>query len=357
MKQLDFRKYGNAGHSGKLIAPLLSFLGGEHAGKLAQLWPAPHEGFLVLPTARRHAAAMLVSSLGDRHALSTDSLIRLVERQKDRVIAELLVGPNYAQGFMKALAKLGEVLWDEADYRLLIQLYCQPEANLYLRHLEEIRPVMLRTVSILPVCLRQSRFLQFVRSKAAARDIRTAYDLLAIIRSPEAQEKAAKRWLSAKKRSQLYGMIGQDLEADRPMRWSPPPVLPAYFQRVETVRMLKARALEFQNCLADFVSEFSTGRMAIYIWHGQPKAAVALIWNVDGWRLAEAEAADNTELDESPLGEIVDILEAKGVRIGPSIATLRNRMYNYGNELQIIPEAENEEPSLKTRCELGDLWN
>ena len=42
--------------------PLLGFLAGPHAGVIAEAWPAPHSGFLTLPTARRHAAAILLAS-------------------------------------------------------------------------------------------------------------------------------------------------------------------------------------------------------------------------------------------------------------------------------------------------------
>ena len=43
------------------VSPLLAFLAGVHAPAIAHLWPAPHEGFLALPAARRHAAAILAA--------------------------------------------------------------------------------------------------------------------------------------------------------------------------------------------------------------------------------------------------------------------------------------------------------
>ena len=45
--------------------PLLRFIAQDHADRIAKVWPAPHAGFLTLPTARRHAAAMLVNNLGN----------------------------------------------------------------------------------------------------------------------------------------------------------------------------------------------------------------------------------------------------------------------------------------------------
>ena len=51
------RPHGRAG----AMTPLLRFLAGVHAEALAIAWPAPHAGFLALPSARRHAAAILLA--------------------------------------------------------------------------------------------------------------------------------------------------------------------------------------------------------------------------------------------------------------------------------------------------------
>lgn len=340
------------------LSPLLAFLAGEHASGLAALWNAPHEGFFVLPTARRHAAAMLASGLGQRHALGTDGLVRLIERQKDRVIAETLVGPAHSAGFMKALAKLGEQLWTEQDYLRFLTLFCEPESNLYIRHLDIIRPHMLEVIGILPAPLRQTRILSFIRHAAAARDVALAYGLIARIRDCEAQAVAAERWCRAASRERLFEMVKEDLCSDRPVRWTPPPLLPAPFERIETVRDLKSLALEFRNCLEDFVENFTAGRMAIYVWNGQPKAAVALTWNIDGWRLAEAEAEANTELEEAPLREIAESVATKDVRVGSSIYNMRFRLAGFGREGDADIEAQQRaNVSFRDLCDLGDLWN
>lgn len=340
------------------VSPLLGFLAGEHASALACLWPAPHDGFLVLPTARRHAAAMLASGLGERHALSGEGLTRLVERQKDRVIAELLVGPAYSAGFMKALAKFGETLWTEAQYRVFLDMFRSAEANLYLRHLDEIRPHMLAVMECLPRELRQTRILNSVRHRWAALDVAQAFALIARIKGAEGQAIAADRWGRAVTRERLFKMIQEDLQAERPARWSPPPVLPEIFHRIETVKELKSAALKFRNCLADYTENFASGRMAIYIWQGAPQAAVALTWNIEGWRLAEAEAAENTELEEAPLREIAEVLDAKGVRVGSSTYNMRYRLSTYANENEAQIEARSDEKiSFIDLCDLGDLWN
>lgn len=358
MTKHDFKMSNLLSGKATRASSLLSFLAGDHAPALATLWPAPHEGFYALPTARRHAAAMLVSSPGERHALSRDGILRLIERQKDRVIADLLAGPAHSAGLMKALGKLGEVLWTEAEYACFLSLYSDENAGLYLRHLQEIRPHMLDIIDVLPAKLRQSRLLSFVRHKAAARDVRTAYDLIARFSDADHQKRAAERWCRAARRDRLFEMIREDLTAERPVRRSPPPLLPSPFRRIETVRQLKATALDFSNCLADYSDCFVAGRMAIYVWEGSPAAAVALNWNIDGWRLAEAEAAGNTELDEAPLRDIAEALEAKGVRIGSSIHNLRYRLSTYAHENESEIDARRSVAfSFRDQCDLGDLWN
>ena len=50
-----------------VISPLMAFIADNHAARLAKLWPAPHEGFFCLPTARRHAAAILCDIAETQH--------------------------------------------------------------------------------------------------------------------------------------------------------------------------------------------------------------------------------------------------------------------------------------------------
>ncbi len=335
--------------------PLLRFLADHHADRLSALWPAPHSDFFILPTARRHAAAILSSSLGQRHALSADGLIRLIERQKDRVLADLIVGPENAAGFMKALAKLGETLWQEVEYKVFLHLFCQDETNVHLRHLDEIRPHSLKTISFLPAGLRSTRVLNFVRGQAVAEQVRLAYSLVGRLQGAAAQAHAVDRWSRAATREGFFSAVADELTVEHPVRWSPPPALPGVFEPIESQSALRTAALEFRNCLRDFSDCFGAGRIVFYIWRGTPNAAVALTWNIDGWRLAEAEAADNVTLAEGPLREIVKALEANGVRTGPSIIAVRNRLRRYGTE-PVTTIADEEPEGFIDACDLGDLW-
>ena len=46
---------------------------------------------------------MLLAGLGGEAKLSADRLAHFIERQKDRAVAELVVGPSQSAGFIKML--------------------------------------------------------------------------------------------------------------------------------------------------------------------------------------------------------------------------------------------------------------
>ena len=123
------------------------------------------------------------------------------------------------------------------------------------------------------------------------------------------------------------------------------PVLPAPFEAVRDRRALEKVALAFENCLRDFTGDLVLGRMAVVTWAGEPPIALALRWDPAGWRLAEAEAARNEEAPEA-------VLEAAGVRTGPSAWTLAGRLrrHPYG-DVEAVGE------SWREQLELGQLWD
>lgn len=340
-----------------LKTPLLQFLAGEHATRIEALWPAPHEGFFALPTARRHAIAILLSGLGGEAKLSSDRLVHFIERQKDRAVAELLVGPSYSAGLIKMLAKCGEILWSRDEYRELLDLFCAENSNLVLRHLETISQVSLRPVLILPAILRCAKVISAVPHLSAAYDLADAFEIIGRIKGEAAQRHSAERWCKAKNRQSLFALAAKDLLPDRPVTYSPAPVLPEPFEPVTTVKALRDTALEFTNCLEDYAWTVAKGRMAVYVWHGSPIAAVALIWNVDGWRLAEAETKANAELEEAPLRDIVKAVQAHGVRTGSSVEAISQRLLRHAQPHEITAYEEDlKVKSFRDRLDLGDLW-
>jgi hypothetical protein len=334
-------------------SPLLAFIAGDFADAVAQAWRTPHTEFFALPAARRHAAAIVLAGLA-RKPLGASELRRTVEFGRDAVVAEALVGAASAAGLMRALSKGGETLWKREEYEDFLQLLEEPMANEVLRHMDVVRPASLAPLSALPQALRSAPIVRVLPSELAARDLALAFDLAVRMRSPDAAGRIARSWGSGGERGQVFGRAYEDLTPDAFRGPEAAPKLPETFERIESYKRLKAVALEFRNCLAEHAGRVAEGRMAVFVWKMWPSIAVALCWDVAGWRLAEAKAADNIDVDEAPLRELVDILARHGVRTGPSIAALKSRLEDHGNGTSYTHQPG---PGFLDQLVLGDLWS
>ncbi|MEL6744143.1 MAG: hypothetical protein AAFO68_01560 [Pseudomonadota bacterium] len=333
--------------------PLLTYLAGEHAGPIAAVWPAPHEAFLALPAARRHAAAIvLASGLAQREP--AHSIRHLIERQRDSVLAQAILPNGETAGLIKAMRKMGEGLWQTEEYARFLTLFLEPNANRALRHLNQLRPSHLWPIVELPAPLREAKILRFVEQRNAAYDLGLAYQLAVAMRDTGHDRKLVERWQRAENRYRLYQMAAEDLTPDRFLPASGPPKLPAAYAQITTRADLEATALRFQNCLRDFVSEIAVGRMAVYTRDGNPTVAMALTRDAAGWRLAEAEGRANEELPTEVLQDIVADLAVLGVRTGPPIKVLIYRLADHGRN-----EGGDRGPhaNWQDRLELGELWD
>jgi hypothetical protein len=332
--------------------PLLAFIAGGFADAVAQVWPAPHGEFFALPAARRHAAAIALAGHANRD-IAGPELRRLVEFQRDAAVAETLAGEQ-AQGLMRALSKAGETLWEPQHYRIFLQLLAEPMANGVLRHLDVVRPQAFAPIAELPVALRFATIVRALPSREAAADLARAFAIAVRTRQPDAAGRIARRWSAGGDTRALFVRAQEDLTPDAFRPAGPAPALASPFQRVTNRKQLEALALEFRNCLADHAARIADGRMAVYAWRGAPPAAVALNWDAAGWRLAEAKAPDNVDLDEAQLRELVNILEAAGVRTGPSIQSLTSRLDDWANgTASCHPIGE----MFIEQLTLGDLWS
>ena len=328
--------------------PLLRFLAGPHAEAVAAIWPAPHKGFFALPAARRHAAVILLAR-GERDLAG---LARLLERQRDSEIARRLVREGEISGLMKAMGRMGETQWRSEDYERFVDLFADPRANRVLRHMVELRPEQLNLIHVLPSTLREANVVAHVPNLQAARDLALAFELARRIRGEAEMRRVADGLIKAKSPQSLFDKAADALEPDHFRGPAPVPVLPAPFEAVRDRRALEKVALAFENCLRDFTGDLVLGRMAVVTWAGEPPIALALRWDPAGWRLAEAEAARNEEAPEPALRQIVAVLEAAGVRTGPSAWTLAGRLrrHPYG-DVEAVGE------SWREQLELGQLWD
>lgn len=344
--------FTRAPQAARTATPLLAFLAGEFADPVARLWPAPHGDFFALPAARRHAAAILLAGHG-RRPIGESELRRLVEYQRDAVVADAVAGP-LATGLMRILSKAGEQLWRRRDYDIFMDVMTDTAANEVLRHLDTVHPDAFAPIAALPPALRTATVVRAVPSEAAAADLAAAFRLAVLLRDPNAAARLARRWGSGGDTRAVFTRALEDLTPDVFRPGDPPPVLDAPFIRITSRKQLEAVALEFRNCLAEHGARVAEGRMAVYVWRAETPAAIALSRDAAGWRLAEAKAVDNVDLDEAFLREIVRRLASVGVRTGASLASVASLIDDWARGAA-YPRVHH--PGFVEGLALGDLWS
>lgn len=336
------------------VTPLLAFLAGGHAGAIARIWPAPHEDFLALPAARRHAAAILAG----RADYTPAQVSWLAARARDAELAAELLGSEAPGGLMKALARMGEVLWAADEYARFLRLFGEEEARLLIRHMKALDAGTLARMDALPVPLRQPAVLAHLGTdEMAIADLAAAWAFALRIRGEAAGPAIAQRFGRATSTAGLFEMARQEIQPQDFGAVRPPPELPAPFHPVRRYDTLSKTAHEFRNCLRDFVADLASGRMAVYVWRGEGgPAAVALRQDPGGWRLAEARARDNIELADVPLMEIVAAVKAAGIRTGESWGWLNRRLEDRALEGPPLP-APPPVQDWRAALGLGNIWD
>ena len=343
------RPHGRSG----AMTPLLRFLAGVHSEALAIAWPAPHAGFLALPAARRHAAAILLA-----RDIGVDEIVRVVERGRDGDVARRLMLGEAPGGLMKALGHLGETLWAPEDYDLFLSLFSDENTAQVLRHADEIRPEQLQLIRKLPVLLRVPKILRHIPdSPGAAGDLAEAFRLAMRMRGEGQAASIARRWERASSADRLFDMAAEDLQPTRFGDLLAPPALPPAFFRVADLKTLEQVALEFRNCLRDFTGDIAAGRMAVYVLRdGAERAVLALRQDPAGWRLAEAKGKDNADLREDTLRFIVGAVESAGGRTGESSWSLARRLHEHVCR-RCGPANAPVRETWADRLMLGSLWD
>ena len=85
-----------------------------------------------------------------------------------------------------------------------------------------------------------------------------------------------------------------------------------------------------------------------------PAAAIALNWDAAGWRLSEAKAPHNVDLEDGQLRELVRRLDLVGVRTGPSLQSLSSRLDDWANSTNYSHPIGD---TFIEQLTLGDLWS
>jgi hypothetical protein len=329
--------------------PLLTHLAGEHAGAIARLWPQPHAEFLTLPAARRHLVAIGLARLGVEQ---WPALRNAAERTPLRDVIALAVRPA-PRGLARALAHMGEALWTRLDYERLLALLGETNANLVLRHTEAIDPALLTRIGMLPARLRVARIVTNVTTAEAARALAEAYTAARWINPRRDERDMVLAWSRAAGPEALLRNAIEALKPDRFGQMTPAPDMAKPYRRIASRAALDAAALRFRNCAAGYLWEVGADELALYIVETETAALVAVKRDVGGWRLAEALGAENYPLTDEALRAIVGDFERAGVRAGPPIRALEDRLESLADGFAAArPPPE----SYRTVLGLGQLW-
>jgi hypothetical protein len=291
-------------------SPLLSFIAGEFAERIAGRWSAPHAVFLTAPSARRHLVCLALA-LGD--GLVQPDLDQLLHAPLRRAI-RLALGRSLA-GLARALGRLGETAWPAEDYRRLVDRLADPYAGKILRHAGQVTPERVRALCRLPAPLLKVGLGRLELSPDQAAVIAEACEALANHHAdPQLWGSAPLRWSGAATPEALIGMIRGELEP----RPAPSPLLAsARLVPLTTREAIRDAALRYRNCLRRQIHNAVGGWSAYYEWSGEPGAIVEIYRDpLFGWRFDQARLAGNEAVPEPLRSEIIAELRQMGVYVG-----------------------------------------
>jgi len=314
-------------------SPLLTHLAGGFAPAIAALWPEPHAAFVMAPAARRHLLCMALAEAGPEPIAAR----AILERPLKHAVRAALRDPPL--GLVRALGRLGEQAWTEADYAGLLRVLALRGSAKLLRHGEVIGRARVRALARLPDALLDKGTALLLADETSAGLLAEAFEALARRDGHAAAEAMAARWSQTPNLAALADAVRLDLEPEPP----PPP-----FPGTEQLRPLadKAAILDaaarYRNCLEDQICWASNGDSAFYEWVGEPSVVLEICRDrLHGWRLDQARLADNKSVPPETRGPLVDALRGMGVHVGRSVWDLSRAVRRLG-QAPTQPQSENE---------------
>jgi hypothetical protein len=315
-------------------SPLLTHLAGDFAPAIAALWPEPHAPFVMAAAPRRHllCLALAQAEFGPIAARA------ILERPLKQAVRQALGDPPL--GLCRALGRLGEQAWSEAEYAGLLRVLTLRGSAKLLRHSQTIERGRVRTLARLPDALLEKGAALLLADEASAGLLAEAFEGLIRRDGAAAAEAMAARWSQAPTLAALADAVRLDLEPEPP----PPP-----FAGTEQLRPLadKAAILDaaarYRNCLKDQICWASNGDSAFYEWLGEPSVVLEITRDrLHGWRLDQARLADNKPVPPEARGPLVQALRGMGVHVGRSVWDLSRALRRIG-EAPAPPRPQPEE--------------
>ena len=303
-------------------SPLLTHLAGDFAPAIAALWPEPHAPFLMATAARRHLLCLALAEAGSGPVAAR----AILEQPPKQAVRAALSDPPL--GLCRALGRLGEQAWTEAEYAGLLRLLTLRGSAKLLRHSHAIDRGRVRALARLPDRLLDKGTALLLADETSASLLAEAFDGLLRRDGQAAAETMAARWNQTPNLAALADAVRLDLEPEPP---APP------FAGTERLRPLadKAAILDaaarYRNCLRDQIHWATNGDSAFYEWLGDPSVVLEITRDrLHGWRLDQARLADNKPVPPEVREPLMDALRDMGVHVGRSLWDLSNALRRLG---------------------------
>lgn len=310
--------------------PLLAYLANGYAPELAAIWPAPHDGFLTLPAARRHAAAMLIDASRPVSDADAAHIAGQVTFSRDCELGEVILegGPG-GGGLMKMLGRLGEILWQPEDYAALLRLKARNSATKLLQHMKTVNPASLRLAAGLPDMFLHPVIIAGIPTPACALDLVEAIGVIEAGDGRGAVHDLVRRMIRAKSDVARMDMVGDALLPNVFAPYRPLPQLPGRFQPVCDRAQLKVTALAFKNCLRSYDGDLASGQIGVFVTASDPSVVLSVGRDARGWMLEEAKIAANEPVPKPLLKDLAADLVSAGVRVGTGLGDLQRRLHGH----------------------------
>lgn len=299
---------------------LLQAKAGPFAGRVARVWPAPHDEYMTLPDVKRHLAHVCLRRVHATHAGRDAGAFRrdLARRNAKAFLAKWK--PEAPKGFLRALEKLGPAFWKPADYRVLEALLAEGgwTAQAVQQMPAWISPQKLRAAVALPVRFRHHAITRWLTGPSDARAVNEAIELIGVVRGERFVKERA--FLDTLRKAPTRAAFFRALaEAARPKALPTPLPGTARLRPLATVKDVEAAGLRFRNCLSDHVDDACFRGAVFFEWTGEEPAVMEVTpEGVAGWRLQELRGMANADPSPATRKAIHRELQDMGVRVASS---------------------------------------
>ncbi len=322
-------------------SPLLEYIAGEFAARIATVWSDPHTAFLTAPAPRRHLLCLAFACAEGEQGIDADAILGRPMKRAIRIAA-----PTAPDGLARALGRLGERAWSRADYLRLIGLLAGRQSAKLLRHRDQIAADEVRALNCLPPGLLDRGLGRLSLSEPAAGLVAEAFVAITRRDGEAVAQALATRWSVAENLKGLVELVQHDLE---------PEVVAPPFPGTERLRPLLTKAAlidaaqRFKNCLRNHVRWACSGTSAYYEWMEPPGAVLEITRDrLHGWALDQARLTGNKAVPEPTRTAIVEELKSLGGYVGRPLWQLDSSLDDIA---RVPPEA------VKTQAEvIGELF-